>query len=79
MGRAVPLADIYKKDPTAQADSFVEKMGLHAMDAAVMTANVASRYALPAGGVTLAGKALIDLTAAYGGAADQPEPMTLAM
>ena len=32
------------------------------VDGAYLTANLASRYALPAGGVTLAGKGLYDLT-----------------
>jgi hypothetical protein len=36
-------------------------------------ANTASRYALPAAGVTLAGMALIDLAGQFGGGADQPE------
>ena len=40
----------------------------------VMGANIASRYALPAGGVTLAGKGLYDLTAAFGNEADYQEP-----
>ena len=79
MGSAIPLADIYKKDPSERADTRLDKVMLEGLKASVMGANIASRYALPAGGVTLAGKALIDLTAAYGGPADQPEPMTLDM
>ena len=39
----------------------------------LLGANVASRYALPAGGVTLAGEALYDLATGFGGTADQPE------
>lgn len=38
-----------------------------------------SKYGAPAAGITLAGKGLIDLTAAYGGKADQPQPMQLTM
>ena len=34
-------------------------------DAAIKAANFASRYALPAGGVTLAGKGLYDLTGMF--------------
>ncbi len=49
------------------------------MDAGVFSANVASRYLLPAGGVTLAGKGLYDLTTQFGGKADQPEENTLSI
>ena len=35
--------------------------------------NAIPKYVLPAGGVTLAGKALYDLTAQFGNAADYPE------
>ena len=48
-----------------------------AADAAVFTANLASRYLLPTGGITLAGKGLYDLTVAYGSSADQPQPAEL--
>lgn len=46
-------------------------------DTAYGVANVASRYALPAGGVTLAGKGLLDIASMFGGQADQPEPNQL--
>jgi len=42
-------------------------------------AAVASRYVLPAGGVTAAGMALYELTNQFGGAADRPEPGQLGM
>ena len=38
-----------------------------------------SKYGMPAVGVTLAGQGIIDLTAAFGTTADQPEPNTLGM
>lgn len=38
-----------------------------------------SKYGMPAVGVTLAGQGIIDLTAAFGTAADQPEPNSLGM
>ena len=41
--------------------------------------SAAARYVAPAGGVTMAGIALMDLTAAFGGPADRPEPNTLSM
>ena len=48
------------------------------MDKARITSTVA-KYGMPTVGVTLAGKGIIDLTAAFGTAADQPEPNTLGM
>ena len=41
--------------------------------------SAAARYLAPAGGITMAGIALMDLTAAFGGPADRPEPNTLSM
>jgi hypothetical protein len=76
MGSTVPLADVFTP---GQADSQAEKVLLAAMDAGVLTANVASRYALPAGGITLAGKGLYDLTTQFGGPADGQEPNQLSM
>ena len=84
-GRALPLSDVkgaipagfdapYRsiggQGPITAADARVQSY----MDAAIMGANIASRYALPAGGVTLAGKGLYDLTAAFGNEADYQEP-----
>lgn len=48
------------------------------IDKAKVTSAV-SRYGMPAVGVTLAGQGIIDLTAAFGTAADQPEPNALGM
>jgi len=76
MGSAVPLADLFHG---GHADTSKEKVLLAAMNVGVAGMNVASRYALPAGGVTLAGKALIDLTAQFGGPADGQEPNQLSM
>ena len=72
---AVPPRDLDPRKGTA--DSQVEKVMLAGMDAAVGTANIATRYALPAGGVTLAGKGLYDLTTQFGSKADEPEDSTL--
>ena len=86
VGHSIPLREAldYSQDPMKLAgkgsdNSFVGRAARGAVNAGVLGANIASRYALPMGGVTLAGKALIDLTAQYGGPADQPEPMTLGM
>ena len=76
MGSAVPISDALQG---GSADTPTEKALLVAMNAGVAGMNVASRYALPAGGVTLAGKALYDLTMQFGGVADQPEPNQLSM
>jgi hypothetical protein len=51
MGRAMPLRDI---NPITS--------DLKLEDSALLAANIGSRYLLPAGGVTLAGKGLYDLT-----------------
>ena len=76
IGSAVPIADALLG---GRADTPTEKALLVAMNAGVAGMNVASRYALPAGGITLAGKALYDLTVEFGGLADQPEPNQLSM
>ena len=76
LGSAVPIADALHG---GQADTRTEKALLAAMNMGVAGMNVASRYALPAGGVTLAGKALMDLTAYFGGPGDQQEPNQLSM
>ena len=73
--RGLPLNEVYKNP--IQADSSIEYAAGQAMNAGVLTANVASRYALPAGGVTLAGKGLYDLTTQFGNKADEPEDSTL--
>ena len=61
------------------AETRNEYLQAAALNTAVGTANVASRYMLPAGGVTLAGKALYDLTTQFGGVADQQEPGQLSL
>ena len=76
MTQAVPLSDIYKG---IEADSQVENVLGHVAATGVGAANAAVRYALPAGGVTLAGVALMELAEQFGGPADQPEPMQLTM
>ena len=44
---------------------------------AIPAANAVSKYVLPAAGVTLAGQGLIDLTAQFGGTADEQQPQEL--
>ena len=51
MRRAIPIREM---NPFTSDDRLI--------DSAFLAANVASRYALPAGAVTLAGKGLYDLT-----------------
>ena len=41
---------------------------------AIPAANAVPKYVLPAAGVTLAGKGLMDMAASFGGPADQQEP-----
>ena len=56
---AVPIRDVFGQ---GQADTMQEKAMLAGIDAAVLGSNLVSRYALPVGAVTLAGKGLYDLT-----------------
>ena len=63
----------------SEAKGFKEHAIGSAFVAGVGATNLGYRYGLPAAGVTLAGKAIIDLTSAFGGAADQPEPNTLTL
>lgn len=46
----------------------------NAMEYALPAASAVPKYVLPAAGVTLAGKGLMDLAASFGGLADQQEP-----
>lgn len=78
-GRGVPLAEIYNAMPRmdngvlrdARPDER-NKADL-AYETLLYASNIGSRYMLPAGGITLAGKGLYDLTAAFGNGADYPE------
>jgi hypothetical protein len=71
MTRGTALKDVYAEPLIA--DSAVERVLGETMTAGVMAANVASRYALPAGGLTLAGAGLAELTSQFGQQADYPE------
>jgi hypothetical protein len=53
----------------SRIDAFNQVMA----DAPYIAANAGVRYGLPAAGVTIAGKALYDMTAAFGNGADYPE------
>lgn len=55
-----------------------DRGGLETAPGAAYT-SAAAKYAAPVVGVTMAGMAVLDLTARFGGAADQPEPNTLSM
>ena len=57
----------------------MERALANVLDIAMPIESAVVKYALPAGGVTLAGKALYDLTVQFGGMADQPEPNQLSM
>lgn len=87
MGRAVPLSESYQ---TIGMSEYEARGGIgprtrnerdmgRAAGTGVFAANLASRYLLPAGGVTLAGKGLYDLTVAFGSSADQPQPGELGL
>jgi hypothetical protein len=84
-GRGVPLSESYDAigmndyearggiGPRTRSE---RDMG-RAVGTGVFAANVASRYLLPAGGITLAGKGLYDLTTQFGEIADQQQPSEL--
>ena len=64
MTMAAPIKQLINEP--VMADSQIERLLGEAFKAGAITSNVATRYALPAGGVTLAGKALYDLGVAIG-------------
>lgn len=70
-GSAIPIREMNPFAAESRKDMLI--------DSAVLGANVASRYLLPAGGVTLAGKGLYDLTIGFGGAADEPQPSQIVL
>ena len=51
----------------------------NAVEYGLPVASAVPKYVLPAAGVTLAGKGLMDLAASFGGPADQQEPGQIAM
>ena len=61
------------EDPQLVADTLMEKLLGYGMIAGTTATNIGYRYGLPAAGVTLAGKGLYDMTAAFGNGADYPE------
>jgi hypothetical protein len=88
LGRAIPIRDHKGYLPVGSDYEFKGGHGpkelrhhrqesLH--DNVILSANIASRYLLPAGGVTLAGKGLYDLTVGFGGTADEPQPAQIAL
>ena len=63
--QGMSIRDINKRvGQMGEPESQVEKFLKPAMVATPYATNIGARYALPLGGVTLAGKALVDLTAA---------------
>jgi len=73
---ATPLRDTMQWHGAETRNEYIQAA---ALNAGIGAANVSSRYLLPAGGVTLAGKALYDLTTQFGGTADQQEPNQLSL
>ena len=59
--RGIPLRDFGDID-VSKADGLLDKVVTYGGSAGLAATNIASRYALPAGGITLAGKGLYDLT-----------------
>jgi hypothetical protein len=74
MSSAVPIRDLTTFHGAETRDQVLQAI---ALNSSVGGANIAARYALPAGGVTLAGKGLMDMAAAFGSQADEPAPSQL--
>lgn len=74
MSRGMSLDNTYRgtMDSYNMANTAGQKAIVLGTGAGAMGANIASRYMLPAGGVTLAGKGLIDIINALGGS-EEPE------
>ena len=83
IGHAMPIeqAASYVQLPPnpTEEQPILGTIARHGANAGLVAANVAARYALPAGGVTLAGAGLIDLASKFGGAADYPEEQQLTL
>ncbi len=75
MGSNVSFRETYQYPN--QGENRTERAIVEAFTAGVAATNIASKYALPAGGVTLAGKGLLDMAARFGSPADEPEPNQL--
>ena len=65
MTRGVSLRDAFNSTQVEKPENMLERVLDAGLVAAVPAANIASRYALPVGGVTLAGAGLLELTNAF--------------
>ncbi len=74
MSSGTPLNQIYVDHGATNRSERAVSIGANT---AMMLSNAGARYALPAGGVTLAGKGLMDIAASFGSPADEPEPNQL--
>ena len=63
--RGTSLRDAFNPVTTGEPEGVLENLFAAGLDIGVPAANIASRYALPVGGVTLAGAALHQLTGAF--------------
>ena len=76
VGGAHPSFRKAEPDYRDGASKFERALG-NAAVYAIPAANAVSKYVLPTAGVTLAGKGLMDLTAMFGGTADEQQPQEL--
>ena len=67
-----PIQDFKADGPVGKALGYATIAGLYG-------SNAGYRYGLPAAGLTLAGKGLLDLTAQFGNVADYQEPGQLSL
>ena len=57
----------------------VQRLARNAVEYALPVASAVPKYVLPAAGITLAGKGLMDLATAFGGPADQQQSGQIAL
>ena len=76
LGSAVPIRDVFAPAVVAP-ETTADKVMAASMRGGVMAANVASRYGLPAGGLTAAGVGLYELGQYLNGMGDQQTSGTI--
>jgi len=68
------MEGVERTEGAGKVQQRIENVVVPAMEYGVPAASAVSKYVLPAAGVTLAGKGLMDLAASFGGPADQQQP-----
>ena len=79
VGGAHPSLRKGQVDRVYGPETRMQQVGRTAMEYALPAANAVPKYVLPATGVTVAGKGLIDIATALGGGSDQQTEGTLTL